>query len=437
MPRKVRQAKVWIMQSIFRVLLFFGFMAATASCVAGESNLATMVKAPSAESSPCILVKGSASSEGVDEDFARKMAIRDALKQASMKNNLQVRTDQSVENYQLKLDSARFVSASKVKSFTVVKEGYEDAEDLYGQAKKGALNYEVTLNACLTEERGICANLPGNQYQPRLAIAPIVVARPQDAHDISNLISGYQLELQRRIDQQNYRNFTLVDGVIDIQPNMQIKPNLNSEQLAVFREQTGAQYLLLTVLRTLVAEEDKDGVGALKNSVKRFYHLQVDAEKRYIEMDWYLVDLMSKKLVHQARAGFNVEGQVAVGRDKAFGTNSFFSTDTGKVFHALLEQQVTDTLDFLHCKPYQTEIIDVRGEQYIVYLHEDSGAKVGDDLAVYHRSGRPVRYQGVELGDDFEPGAFLKIKRIMPRFAIAEVTAKKQSIQIGDRVKAW
>jgi len=35
------------------------------------------------------------------------------------------------------------------------------------------------------------------------------------------------------------------------------------------------------------------------------------------------------------------------------------------------------------------------------------------------------------------PGAFLKIKRILPKFAIAEVTAKKGLIQVGDLVKAW
>lgn len=386
---------------------------------------------------PCILVKGSATSKNVSQDFARKMAIRDALKQASMKNNLQVRTDQSMENYQIKLDSARFTSASKVKSFEVVEEGFEDPEDKYGQTKKGALNYEVTIRACLTEERGVCTNMLGNQYQARLAVAPIAVARPQDANDISNLLSGYQLELQRRLQNQEYVNFSLLDEVIDIQPNVQIKPNLNSEQLMNFRDKTGAQYLLLTAIRSMAMDVDRDGVGAIKNTIKSFYHLQVTPEKRVIEADWYLVNLMNKKVVHQKRGGFHVEGDVMVGRDFPFGTAGFFATDTGKAFHALLEQQVTDTIDYLHCKPFESEIIDVRGDEYVIYLNENSGAKVGDDLAVYHRTGRPIRFNGVDLGEDYLPGAFLKITRILPRFAVAEVTAKKGTIQIGDRVKTW
>ena len=114
-----------------------------------------------------------------------------------------------------------------------------------------------------------------------------------------------------------------------------------------------------------------------------------------------------------------------------------FATDTGMAFHALLEKQTTDVLDFLHCKPFESQIIDVRNNEYIVYLNSESGAKVGDDLAVYHKTGRPVRINGVDLGSDEVPGAFLKIKRILPKFAIAEVTAKKGTIQVGDLVKTW
>ena len=83
----------------------------------------------------CVVVKGSASVKDVSKAFARKMAIRDALQQASLKNNVVVKTDQSVEGYQVKLDSIRFISNSKVKSFDVLKEGYEEASDMYGKTK--------------------------------------------------------------------------------------------------------------------------------------------------------------------------------------------------------------------------------------------------------------------------------------------------------------
>jgi len=381
----------------------------------------------------CVVVKGSASSEGVSKAFARKMAIRDALQQASLKNNVVVKTDQSVEGYQLKLDSSRFISNSKVKSFDVLKEGYEEASDMYGKTKTGPLNYEVTMNVCLTEDSSVCSNLPGNKYQTRLAIAPVVFPFANQANDISNLLNGYQLELERRIRNQGYKNYTLLSEPVDLQDNIQVAPNLDSESMSNIRNQTGAQYLLLTVLRSMSSHQE----DTVLNSMKRLYDLEVKPSDRFVEADWYLVDLINNEVVHQSRGGFDVHGDVVVGRDRPFGSNAFFGTNTGKVFHALLHKEVTDTTDYLNCKSFESEIIDVRDNEYIIYLNANSGAKVGDDLAVYHKTGRPVRFGGQDLGVDQLPGAFLKITRILPKFAVAEVTVKKGLIQVGDRVRTW
>jgi hypothetical protein len=383
--------------------------------------------------SPCVEVKGSANMEGVDQAFARKMAIRDALKMASLKRNVNIRTDQSVEGYQLTLDSARFTSHSKIKSYTILKEGLEEPEDLYGQTKEGALNYEVVLNVCLTEEAGICAGLEGNQYQTRLAIAPIVMPFVSEARDISNLLSGYQLELERRVKNKGHQNLMLLLNPIDLQPNKTVTPNLDPQLLDDIRNQTGAQFLLLTVIRSLSAHSD----SGLFNTAKRFYNLEVTPSTRYIEADWYVIDLLKKTTHHQNRVSIEVAGDVLVGRNRPFGSNAFFDTDTGQAFNQVLDTQAKDVLSFLHCKPFESQVIDIQNGEYIVYLHEAAGAKVGDDLAVYHTAGRPIRFGGSVLGQDQVPGAFLKIKRILPKFAIAELTAKKGVVQVGDIVKTW
>ncbi len=382
---------------------------------------------------PCVDVKGSASMAGVDQAFARKMAIRDALKMASLKRNVNIRTDQSVEGYQLTLDSARFTSHSKIKSYTITKEGFEDPEDLYGQTKEGALNYEVFLNVCLTEEAGICAGSEGNQYQTRLAVAPVVMPFASEARDITNLLPGYQLELERRIKKKGHQNFTLLLNPVDLQPNKTATPNLDSQLLNDIRNQTGAQFLLLTIVRSLSTHSD----SGMFNTAKRFYNLEVKPDTRYIEVDWYLVDLLKKSTLHQNRVSFDVEGDVLVGRNRPFGSNAFFATDTGKVFNEILNAQAKDVLNFLHCKPFESQVIDIQNGEYIIYLHEEAGAKVGDDLAVYHIAGRPIRFGGSELGEDRKPGAFLKIKRILPKFAVAELTAKKGVVQVGDIVRTW
>lgn len=421
----------------------------TIDCRPASSNLAQRVaNKPSATSqkrfdehsrdwsvqSNCITVVGTASSEGVDEAFARQMAIRNGLNFASLNNNVLVSSDQTVENYELTRNSTRFTSSSKVESYKVLEEGFEEAYDTYGDEKKRPLNYQVKMEVCLTENPQICENLSGNNYQPRLVIAPLAVAQNYAVGDISNLVPGYQTELNRRLIDSAYRNLTLLNRTVALDPQAGIYPNTDAEQLDPIRDQTGAQYMLMTVLRSASAHIEPNN---LLNPIKHFYNLPVENDARYIEIDWYLVDLMKRKVIHQQRQGFDIKGSVRVGRDRPFGSNAFFATDTGMTFHALLTEQVREVVKALQCKELTTQIIDVRDKEYVIYLNADSGAKVGDELAVYQRLGRSVQFQGLDLGDDETPNAFIKIKRILPRFAVAELVANKGIVQIGDTVKAW
>ncbi|WP_373018293.1 hypothetical protein [Thiomicrorhabdus sp.] len=411
--------------------LLISLLAGSPLCFAAEDSSSSSF---SPEQEHCVTVTGSASTENVDEAFARQMAIRNALTFAGIQNNVTISSDQSIENFQLTREATRFTSHSKVKGYQVIEEGLEEPYGEYGELKKGPLHYQVKLNVCLTEDPKVCENLSGNQYQTRLAIAPLVVAKSYQARDISNIIPGYQVELQRRLLNRGYRNLTMLDSQVGIDEQGVITPNLSKDLLEPVRDRTGAQFLLMSVLRSVSAHAEDHPYW---NKVKRFYDLEVKPDTRYIEVDWYVVDLMKRTLVYQQRAGFDVKGDVRVGRDRAFGSNAFFATDTGIAFHALLNQQVQDVVSSLRCEPLETQVIDVRNNEYVLFLSADSGAKVGDELAVYARNGRAVRFQGVDLGMDETPSAFIRIKRILPRFAVAEMVAKKGVVQVGDIVKAW
>ena len=92
------------------------------------------------EANNCITVTGTASSENVDEAFARQMAIRNGLNFASLNNNVTVFSDQSVENHALTRTKTRFTSSSKVESYKILSEGFEEAYDTYGEEKTRPLN---------------------------------------------------------------------------------------------------------------------------------------------------------------------------------------------------------------------------------------------------------------------------------------------------------
>ncbi len=394
-------------------------------------NIATEYKRN--KSNPCVEVKGSASLDGVSEAFARKMAIRDALKMASLKANVKVHTSQRVEDYQLVQDSARFTSQSKIKNYRLLKEGLESAEDQYGQPKERPLNYEVVLQVCLTEEAGICPGLEGNQYQTRLAIAPVVIPFASEARDIVNLLPGYQVELESRLQEKGYRNVEVLSQSVEVRPDQLIRPNLEAKKLSDIWSQTGAQFLLLTVIRTMSVHSD---TGIL-NTAKRFYNIHVSPDTRFVEIEWYVVDLINHSILHQSVEKREISQHVLVGRERPFGSNAFFVTETGKAFDGLLNQQVQDVMEALHCQPFESRVIDIQDDEYMIYLHRTAGAKVGDDLAVYHLKGRPVQVAGKILGQRRVPGAFLKITHLYPNFAVAELSAQKGRVQIGDTVKVW
>ncbi|WP_024851398.1 hypothetical protein [Hydrogenovibrio kuenenii] len=406
------------------------------------SQQAPQTSASNSYPSKCVTVTGSASTEGVTEAYARKMAIRDALKLASMQSNLQVSSAQEVKDYTLSNDVTRFTTHSRVSGFKVLTEGYkelpfDDQFDKKGKPLKDAKSktYQVKLKVCLTEDPLACTTYPGNQYQPKLAIAQVVTTDSYGASDISNLLSGYQLELNRRLRNLGYLNEKMLEtGSQLTQSASTVAPNMSREVLAPIRETTGAQYMLMTVLRSLSRHNTDPSAW---NKIKRFYNNEVKPNARYIEADSYVIDLTTFQIVFQKRYGFDIKGDVTVGRDRPFGTNAFFATNTGMAFHAMLQQQTRDAYQYLHCQPLKTRIIDIRNGEYILYLSEESGAKVGDELAVYHQFGSSVQYQGRNLGFDSVPAGFLKIERIQSKFAVAKVSAKKDLIQVGDEVRSW
>lgn len=428
--------------------LFFTFSMAND---ASDCSLLTPCNSSPASSKPvpganqkqpvCLKVRGEASASLGDEAYVRQMAIRDALKTASMQRNVHVYSKQKVDNYQLTHDQSHFTTQSRIQNFEILQEGYRpltDAEkyDENGILKKGVKPsvYQVILKVCLTEEGVGCKNLPINPYQVRLAIAQPIVMHPGQARDLSQLVLGFQSELVRRLRQQGYQNILALRNAPGFSRLTLIEPNLDYDQLEALQAKAGAQFLLLPVIREVGYEKDSNGVTS---AVRHFYLYDDEPNKRYLEVEYFLVDLFDQSIVSQERKGYNIEGDVLVGREKPFGTNAFFETDTGKVFHQLLNEEVQQLLTSLKCERLKARIVEQQGNLYMVQIDQSTGVKVGDQLAVYHLPNRPVRFQNKTLGYDGLPAGFLIVKRVQQHFIVAELVGKKQPIAIGDLVQAW
>lgn len=382
-----------------------------------------MVK-PAQAGNNCIAVTGVASMDGVDRAYARQMAIRNGLELASMQSNLHISSRSDTSNFALQNQASRFTTRSKIQRFGIMSEYVDD------ELKQ----YEIELNVCLTEDPSACGHAFGVHYQNRVVIAPAVIENSREANDISNLITGYQNELFRRLKESGYNNLDMIDYAQSIQPGNLVTPNLDPDVLRPIQDQTGGQFLLMSVVRSAASQSENK---AFMDSVRRFYDFDSKKNRRYVEIDWYLIDLNKHTIVKQKREGFEVRGDVRVGRDRPFGTAAFFKTDTGQAFNAILNQQTDQLYSHLNCELLETEIIDVRNGEYVLFLSTESGVQVGDQLSVYQRTGNPVRFQGRNLGVDETPAGFLKITRILPKFAVGELVAQNGRVQIGDVVRSW
>ncbi|WP_044409771.1 flagellar assembly protein T N-terminal domain-containing protein [Thiomicrospira microaerophila] len=372
----------------------------------------------------CIEVTGVASMQTDDRAFARQMAIRNAIELASMQSNLEINARSDMENFALQNQASRFTTRSKVERFSLVDEFYNEQTN----------EYEVVLYVCLTADPSACGNLVGTQYQNRLVVAPVVIENTYEGRDIANLLPGYQAELFRRLNIAGYRNLEMVEYAQGLHPGTMVTPNLSQDVLLPIQDQTGGQFLLLSVIRSVVSVSE--GRGFL-DGVRRFYNYDAKHNRRYVEVEWYLVDLNKQRIVRQHLESIEMEGEPRVGRDKPFGSMAFFRTHTGQAFDKILAQQVERVIDHLKCEMLETQIIDVRNGEYVMFLADQSGIQVGDQLAIYSRAGNPVRFQGRVLGMDEAPAGFIEITRILPKFAVGRLVAEKAEIQIGDVARSW
>jgi len=386
--------------------------------------VALMMSSFQAKSLACFEVAGVASMQTGDRAFARQMAIRNAIEVASMQSNLQVNTRADMQNFALQNQASRFTTRSKVERFSLVDEFFNEQTN----------EYEVVLNVCLTDDPSACGQLMGTQYQNRLVVAPVVIENSYEGRDIANLLPGYQAELFRRLNIAGYHNLEMIEYAQGLSPGAMVTPNLSQEVLLPIQDQTGGQFLLLSVIRSVVRLSEGRGV---LDGMRRFYNYDAKQNVRYVEVEWYLVDLNKQRIVRQHLESIEMRGEPHVGRDKPFGSMAFFRTHTGQAFDQVMAQQTARVIEHLKCEKLETQIIDVRNDEYVMFLSDQSGIQVGDQLAVYSRAGNPVRFQGRMLGMDESPAGFIEISRILPKFAVGKLVAEKADIQIGDVVRSW
>jgi hypothetical protein len=200
-------------------------------------------------------------------------------------------------------------------------------------------------------------------------------------------------------------------------------------------DKTLAQFLVLTVVRSLDWDVEQ---SRLAKEVRQYFRYEKEPSKRTVSVEWFIVDLNQRRLFAQGEAFRTIqETDVRVGRDKPFGSRQFFTTPTGQSFDYVIGEQVKSVVDKLACEPIAVPIAEIDKEKIIVPIGIDSGVQQGDVLAIYSKTTRPYRIGSIELGEDMEPTAFLRVQKVLPQFIVGSFEGKKGLVQAGDLVKSW
>ncbi len=370
----------------------------------------------------CLEVDGIAVIDNGDLAFARQMAIRDALAQAALSSQVQVTAQSETKNFALTRQTAQFAAQQRVTSMKV------ESEEREGNSLR------VHVSACLSDAVKTCPNYIA-RYAPRVAVASVAVQDVYSAKDIVELEAGYQGELINRIWSSGQRNVLQLDSASDLYPGRPIVPNLSPAILQPIADKTLAQFLVLTVVRSLDWEVEQSRVA---KEVRQYFNYDKEPTKRTVNVAWFIIDLNQKRIFAQGEAFRTIqESDVRVGRDKPFGSRQFFTTPTGQSFDYVIGEQVKSVIDKLACEPIAVPIAEIDKEKIIVPINIDSGVQQGDVLAVYSKTTRPYRIGNIELGEDLEPTAFLRVQKVLPQFIVGSFEGKKGVVQAGDLVKSW
>ena len=385
----------------------------------------------------CVEVTGQASLDEKDTAYARQMALRDGLRNAVMRCQVQVRSQDQVRDFRLEGSTLNVRSAAAVKYFTILEETPDREAHLY----------KVRLRACLEPVSNQCGTPLAGGFQPRVAIGTVLVDHPDQVRDIRDLTQGWRRMLLRAFEQHGYRNVVPFDIPPALMRPQHVAPSLSPALLAEVREETGAQYLLLTVIRDAGAQRVpathlQPALDEMLEEVRRSYTADLSPNRRSLTVEYFLIDLNHARIASQDLLRRLVEGEASVGRDKPFGGAAFMRTPTGR---AMLEQVVAETekvMKTLQCAPFEAEVLERRqdadGKTHILFFATpESGLKEGDQLAVYHRLAPTVRMGGQSLGTDRVPAGFIRVVRLQDRFAVAEIVAEKRRIEEGDLVRSW
>ncbi|TRW91311.1 flagellar assembly protein T N-terminal domain-containing protein [Candidatus Methylobacter oryzae] len=362
--------------------------------------------------------------------LARKQALQDAIRQASMQSSINIHGQTFANQNNISIDAVSMRTAAAVSNTKVLKEWTTD--NIYHVVAMVDL---VADNSCTPHQR-----------KRIIATAfPLIKQEQVTAYESQDLTGGIPRELNNHLIESgdfigsNATNINLYPRP-DLAPEIQDRAAYRPSKVMQIATSNGTQLVLSGVIRDLEVESTEYMSGAGPLAFARSLAREVVA-RRGIGIDIYVHDGFTGALLFQQRYTDSVIGDVWVPATYTVGSERFNSTSTGEKIAKIINQASSDIRQTLSCYPFTTRIVEIKDDKVFIDAGAQERLNVGDQLVVYSTGGDDLNIDGglSFIGRDKQPAGVLTIMTVMPRYSIGrlEAPARDLGVRIGDWVKSW
>ena len=345
-------------------------------------------------------------------DFARQAAIEDAKNKMMLKNGVLLEISNAVSAKGVPLESSRIRTISSASSVTVVREW--QVKDIF---------YVRIMSDSQEPGRNINA---GQKYKRKITSTLFAVRNSSQTQDIDNIALELPRELLRRLENSN--NFLVKAteyGAPSASASASADTGQGSNDVRRISEIYGSQFV--------VSGEVIDAGNSVNDGFLR-------SGKRWLEVDFMIHDGLTGSLLARHRLARNIEGKTTIGRNKPFGSASFFSTDFGQAIDNVITDAVKLISKDMEQIPFSARVIRILENNIYIDAGSTSFIEPGDSLVAYSLK-KEIIYTNALTGSNYieaeTPMASVLMIQVQPLFSIGTLSPSSGDVKIkvGDIVR--
>lgn len=377
-----------------------------------------------------LVVEGQAAIVNNTRQLARKLALQDAVRQASLQAGASVNSHTLLNQGSVQRDTLSLHAAAAITNTQILDEWETDGV------------YTVRAKVLVSKSDSCVA-----PYRKRIMVTafPPVDAAQLSSSEAQDVYAGVAREIGNNLMQsrdfiaRNATQITLYDKPA-LAPELQAdEPYQTSLVMQLARDQ-GVQFVLSGVIRDLQIEPGDllrgDGPVGMAKSVLRDYW-----SRRGIGLDVYVHDGFTGALIFQYRYNDSADGDVWLPADYTVGSERFKATETGEKITQIISKASADIRRSLSCYPFATRIVSIEKDKIVLDAGAQENLHVGDQLVVYADGGNELTLEGGSryIARDKQPVGVMTLAEVRPRYAsgFLEVPLAKAGVRVGDWVRSW